>query len=139
MLSAATVGFQSTMPLEKRRIEPCELSRKKLEDGLRNELEAVAVNTLCGIMRQLSGLSKHAEDVFGELCNEANGIYERTNSLHERVQNLSMKVTQLDSTVEESKWSDIYIISEMSVYLTCMLLDTTDELTLDHGRLVLLS
>mgnify|MGYP001794591760 CR=1 FL=1 len=100
------------MPLEKRRIEPCELSRKKLENGLQNELEAVAVNTLCGIMCQLSSLSKHAEDVFGELFNEANGIYERTNSLHERVQSLALKVTQLDSTVEESKWSHLEVSSK---------------------------
>lgn len=91
------------MPLIKRSIDPIELSRGKLEDGLKSELEAVSVKTLCGIMRQLSSISKHAEDLFGELCAETNNIFQRTNSLHERIQNLSMKVTKLDSNVEESK------------------------------------
>lgn len=91
------------MPLIKRSVDPIELSRGKLADGLKSELEAVSVNTLCGIMRQLSSISKHAEDLFGELCAETNLIFQRTNSLQERIQNLSLKVTQLDSNVEEGK------------------------------------
>lgn len=91
----------------KRSVDPIELSRGKLEDGLKSELEAVSVNTLCGIMRQLSSISKHAEDLFGELCAATNNIFQRTNSLHERIQNLSMKVTQLDSNVEEISLQDI--------------------------------
>ncbi|MGH0187556.1 UNVERIFIED_CONTAM: hypothetical protein FKN15_025530 [Acipenser sinensis] len=44
---------------------------------------------------------KHAEDIFGELFNEANTFYLRANSLQDRVDRLAVKVTQLDSTVEE--------------------------------------
>lgn len=95
------------MPLIKRQVSPFELSRGKLEDGFKSELEAVSVNTLCGIMRQLSSISKHAEDLFGELFAETNNIFQRTNSLHERMQNLSIKVTQLDSNVEEISLQDI--------------------------------
>ena len=47
----------------------------------------------------LSG--KHAEDIFGELFNEANTFYLRANSLQDRIDRLAVKVTQLDSTVEE--------------------------------------
>ena len=44
---------------------------------------------------------RHAEDIFGELFNEANSFYIRMNHLQDRVDQLAVKVTQLDSTVEE--------------------------------------
>lgn len=46
---------------------------------------------------------KHAEDVFGELFNEANTFYVRANSLQDRIDRLAVKVTQLDSSVEEGQ------------------------------------
>ena len=46
---------------------------------------------------------KHAEDIFGELFNEANTFYIRANSLQDRIDRLAVKVTQLDSTVEEGE------------------------------------
>ncbi|XP_031570076.1 wiskott-Aldrich syndrome protein family member 3-like [Actinia tenebrosa] len=96
------------MPLIKRLIEPTELSRGKLgSQQLASELEAVSVNTLSGIIRQLSSLSKHAEDVFGELFSEASNISKRSNSLQERIQKLSIKVTQLDSAGEQISLQDI--------------------------------
>lgn len=48
-----------------------------------------------------SSPGKHAEDIFGELFNEANTFYLRANSLQDRIDRLAVKVTQLDSTVEE--------------------------------------
>lgn len=56
---------------------------------------------LCSYYRQLSSLSKHAEDMFGELTREATGLAERTNVLQARIDRLAIKVTQLDSGVEE--------------------------------------
>lgn len=50
---------------------------------------------------------RHAEDIFGELFNEANSFYMRMNSLQERVDLLVIKVTQLDSTVEEGEGPEI--------------------------------
>ncbi|XP_040399868.1 wiskott-Aldrich syndrome protein family member 3 isoform X3 [Cygnus olor] len=50
---------------------------------------------------------KHAEDIFGELFNEANSFYIRANSLQDRIDRLAVKVTQLDSTVEEVSLQDI--------------------------------
>lgn len=57
---------------------------------------------------------RHAEDIFGELFNEANSFYMRMNSLQERVDLLVIKVTQLDSTVEEGEelglfWGDGWV------------------------------
>nr|XP_033806102.1 wiskott-Aldrich syndrome protein family member 3 isoform X2 [Geotrypetes seraphini] len=95
------------MPLVKRNIEPRHLSRGALPDGITSELECVTNSTLAAIIRQLSSLSKHAEDIFGELFNEANNFYIRANSLQDRIDRLAVKVTQLDSTVEEVSLQDI--------------------------------
>lgn len=46
-------------------------------------------------------VGRHAEDIFGELFSEANSFSLRMSSLQERVDLLAVKVTQLDSTVEE--------------------------------------
>lgn len=46
---------------------------------------------------------RHAEDIFGELFCEANSFSARMSSLQERVDLLAVKVTQLDSTVEEGR------------------------------------
>ncbi|XP_067107760.1 wiskott-Aldrich syndrome protein family member 3b [Osmerus mordax] len=95
------------MPLVKRNIAPRHLCRGELPDGIDSELECVMNNTLSSIIRQLSSLSKHAEDIFGELFNEANTFYIRANSLQDRIDRLAVKVTQLDSTVEEVSLQDI--------------------------------
>ncbi|XP_008116086.1 actin-binding protein WASF3 isoform X2 [Anolis carolinensis] len=95
------------MPLVKRNIEPRHLCRGALPEGITSELECVTNGTLAAIIRQLSSLSKHAEDIFGELFNEANNFYIRANSLQDRIDRLAVKVTQLDSTVEEVSLQDI--------------------------------
>lgn len=95
------------MPLVKRSIEPRHLCHSAVPDGIGNELECVTNNTLSAVIRQLSSLSKHAENVFGELFNEANTFYGRANSLQDRIDRLAIKVTQLDSSVEEVSLQDI--------------------------------
>uniref|UniRef100_A0A3Q1GIV8 Wiskott-Aldrich syndrome protein family member n=1 Tax=Acanthochromis polyacanthus TaxID=80966 RepID=A0A3Q1GIV8_9TELE len=95
------------MPLVKRIIEPRYLCRGALPDGVASELECVTNSTLAAVIKQLGGLSRHAEDIFGELFSEANSFYLRMNHLQERVDLLAVKVTQLDSTVEEVSLQDI--------------------------------
>ncbi|KAF7646072.1 hypothetical protein LDENG_00193900 [Lucifuga dentata] len=95
------------MPLVKRTIEPRHLCRGALPDGVASELECVTNSTLAAVIKQLGGLSRHAEDIFGELFTEANSFYLRMSSLQERVDQLAVKVTQLDSTVEEVSLQDI--------------------------------
>ncbi|XP_038570649.1 wiskott-Aldrich syndrome protein family member 3-like isoform X1 [Micropterus salmoides] len=95
------------MPLVKRIIEPRYLCRGALPDGVASELECVTNSTLAAVIKQLGGLSRHAEDIFSELFTEANSFYLRMNSLQERVDLLAVKVTQLDSTVEEVSLQDI--------------------------------
>lgn len=98
------------MPLPKRLIEPIHVARSgySREDiSETTELETVTNTTLTNIIRQLSSLSKHSEDLFGELAREAVHLSDRANSLQARIDRLAIKVTQLDSTVEEVSLQDI--------------------------------
>lgn len=52
---------------------------------------------------------RHAEDLFGELARDAQQLYDRSNSLQARIDRLAIKVTQLDSTVEEVSLQDIHM------------------------------
>ncbi|KAL2094428.1 hypothetical protein ACEWY4_009147 [Coilia grayii] len=90
-------------------VEPRHVCRPKIPECLESELECVNNATLSAIIRQLSSLSKHAEDVFAELCVAASGFYWRTVCLQERVERLALKVTQLDSSVEEVSLQDIHL------------------------------
>uniref|UniRef100_A0A8C7MQ14 Wiskott-Aldrich syndrome protein family member n=1 Tax=Oncorhynchus kisutch TaxID=8019 RepID=A0A8C7MQ14_ONCKI len=65
-----------------------------------------SVSTVC-VLTCLPPAGRYAEDIFGDLFNEANSFYMRMNSLQERVDLLAVKVTQLDSTVEEVSLQDI--------------------------------
>ncbi|XP_043922660.1 wiskott-Aldrich syndrome protein family member 1 [Protopterus annectens] len=95
------------MPLVKRNIEPRHLCHTVLPRNIKNELECVTNISLSNIIRQLSSLSKYAEDVFGELFNEAHTFSFRVNSLQERVDRLSVSITQLDPKEEELSLQDI--------------------------------
>ncbi|XP_030627768.1 wiskott-Aldrich syndrome protein family member 1 [Chanos chanos] len=95
------------MPLVKRSIEPRYLCHTVLPHGIKNELECVTNISLANVIRQLSSLSKYAEDLFGELFNEAHSFSFRVNSLQERVDRLSISVTQLDPKEEELSLQDI--------------------------------
>ncbi|XP_076127942.1 actin-binding protein WASF1 isoform X1 [Alosa pseudoharengus] len=95
------------MPLVKRSIEPRHLCHTVLPRGIKNELECVTNISLANVIRQLSSLSKYAEDLFGELFNEAHTFSFRVNSLQERVDRLSVSVTQLDPKEEELSLQDI--------------------------------
>ena len=91
------------MPLVQRAIEPYFTSRHQLDKSVKNELEGVVANTLGELIRQLSSLSKHAENLFGELFKEADGMYQRSNRLNHRVEALVDVVTKLDPVVEEGR------------------------------------
>ncbi|XP_037079333.1 wiskott-Aldrich syndrome protein family member 3-like [Pollicipes pollicipes] len=99
------------MPFLKRLVEPTELCRDTLpaDTTLPSELEAVTNGTLTHVVRQLSSLSRHAEDMFGELFREAERIVHRSASLQLRIDSLADKVTRLDSTVEEVSLQEIHM------------------------------
>lgn len=107
------------MPLLQHLIKPVHISRGNLnleDKGLpavalhiENELEWVTNGTLSNIIRQLSSLSKHADNMFSTLLREASLLVERSNELQARIDKLAVKVTQLDSSVEEVSLQDIHL------------------------------
>lgn len=101
------------MPVIKRSVEPIYVSRGQIPRDAKNELEAVAVNTLSGVIYQLSSLAYHAENIFAELFKEATGIFERTCNAQKRIEQLSVKVMKLDSAEEES----MYASKHLSIYI----------------------
>ena len=91
------------MPLPERLIQPVNLSRGTLAYDVPDELEGVTNGSLANIIRQLSTLSRHAEEMFGNLFTEAEAIATRSSGIQARIDRLAVRVTQLDSTVEEGK------------------------------------
>ena len=100
------------MPLVKRAIQPVFISRAPLDPSVSNELEGVSLNTFAGIIRQLSNLSWHAENLFGELFNEANVINQRANSLRNKISDIRANVERLDPVVERGK-TMVYINNKL--------------------------
>ncbi len=93
------------MPLVKREIQPIYLSRglDVIPKGIGNELECVTNCTLSSVIRQLSNLARHAEDVFAELYTEANFVFKKSNALQERIESLSVKVAKFESSTDQGK------------------------------------
>ena len=54
------------MPFPERLVQPVSVSRGTLQAPVPDELEGVTNGSLANIIRQLSSLSKHAEEMFGE-------------------------------------------------------------------------
>ena len=61
------------MPLPERLIVPVSVCRGTLQLPVPDELEGVTNGSLANIIRQLSTLSRHAEEMFGNLFQEAEG------------------------------------------------------------------
>jgi len=85
----------------KRLVEPIYIGRSALDKQVKNELEGVIVNSLAGVIKQLSSISKHAENLFEDLIDEASNIYQRSTALNKRVEVLYEKTSRLDSAVKE--------------------------------------
>lgn len=92
------------MPLPKRVVQPEHVARGTLvesEYGVPNELEEVTNGTLANVIRQLSSLSRMAENIFAELFKEASSVSARALQVQARAEKLLQKTTQFDSSVEE--------------------------------------
>jgi len=97
------------MPLPERVIEPVAVCRGTLQFPVPDELEGVTNGSLANIIRQLSFLSRHAEEMFGNLFQEAEGLAVRGSNLQARIDKIAVKVTQLDSNVEEVTLQEIQL------------------------------
>lgn len=104
------------MPLTKRAVSPVNVSLHRIPGSVqKDELECVANGTLANLVRQLSSISRHAENIFGEIYHEAVKLDHKSNTLAQRVERLTTKVTQLDGIQEQGK---SFKISKPSVVMS---------------------
>ncbi|XP_053566641.1 NHS-like protein 1 isoform X3 [Bombina bombina] len=114
------------MPFPLRTVQPTYVCRFDASDGqesckgpalIFNSLQEVSSHSLLAIIRQLSDLSKHAEDIFGGIQGEAVALGQRSAHLQHRLSSLQPKIAHLDhkkvpvpvSTLdEESKYTVHY-------------------------------
>ncbi|MFH4979186.1 hypothetical protein AB6A40_005895 [Gnathostoma spinigerum] len=98
------------MPLVKRAVSPVNVSLHRLPPSIkRDELLCVANGTLSNLVRQLSSLSRHAEQIFGEIYHDVVKLDHKTNTLKQRIERLTHKVTQLDCNQEQFSLGDLHL------------------------------
>ncbi|XP_012944084.1 mucin-5AC [Aplysia californica] len=89
------------MPLAHRTIQPVWLGRRPLsEEEKEEELVQIAVshNGVLGAIVQLASLVRHADDIFCDLAEECQAVFEKTESIIGKVQNVERIIRTLDST-----------------------------------------
>ncbi|XP_046365436.2 serine-rich adhesin for platelets-like [Haliotis rufescens] len=89
------------MPLPNRIVEPQKLGRKALrpeqnEDPVSTQL-AVSHNTVLGALYQLASLVRHADDLFCDLAEECQKVFEKTDRITEKLSRVKDYVYKLDS------------------------------------------
>lgn len=89
------------MPIVKRAIEPIFVSRNKLPKDTKLELECTSTLTLAGVILQLSSLSKHAENLFGELFTEASDLGKRFGTLRDRMEKLNSRMEKMNPEADD--------------------------------------
>ena len=81
------------MPLAVRYVEPRTATKMPLLEASRtNHLQAVNVQSLTRVMRQLSSLAKHAESIMGDIADQLAGYHQRTTVLEARTRKLRDEV-----------------------------------------------
>ncbi|RUS79119.1 hypothetical protein EGW08_013129 [Elysia chlorotica] len=88
------------MPHLKRLVEPTLVSRVPVDPAVRDELECMTNGTLANLIRDLSSLSKHAEDMFRELSKETLEVCQRASGLQRRIEDVHDKVTRLNPNMD---------------------------------------
>lgn len=88
------------MPLAERTIEPIYLGRRPLkgdETGENIVLVAVAHNAVLGALVQLASLVRHADDLFCDLADECQSVFEKTERIIQKVRRVKDGIGQLES------------------------------------------
>ena len=89
------------MPLGCRNIEPCKLGAHEVpQDGevdKKSVLLTIANNAIVGTLLQLSSLVRHADDLFCDLSDECQKVFERTDKLTKRILTLDSAISKLDA------------------------------------------
>ena len=89
------------MPLADRTIQPMWLGRRALSEEEKQEdvvQVAVAHNGVLGAIVQLASLVRHADDIFCDLAEECQIMFEKTEAIISKVKNVEKIILKLDST-----------------------------------------
>jgi hypothetical protein len=99
------------MPLANRVVVPVCLGGFQLEKGGEGDEGspvhlAVANNELIGVVLQLACLVRHADDIFCDIAEECQKVYERSDNITKRITHIEEIVSKLDAkTVQIRKFS----------------------------------
>ncbi|XP_059166341.1 uncharacterized protein LOC131948694 [Physella acuta] len=89
------------MPLADRTIRPVWLGRRPLSEEEKTEdlvQTAVSQNAVLGALVQLASLVRHADDIFCDLAEECQKVFDKTESITGKLVNVEGIIKQLDST-----------------------------------------
>lgn len=89
------------MPITTRKVQPVEISRGPLPEGCPNDLQAVSVNSLSGVIEQLGNLAKHADQIFNGIIEDATDCFRRAQNVSQRISVLQEHITALDYRSED--------------------------------------
>nr|WAW84865.1 WAVE/WASF 2 [Halisarca dujardinii] len=96
------------MPLFQRQLEPVYLGRQKIDPSVSNNaLDAVFVNTVAGLIRQLGSLSNFAEDLLVHIVDDVVKIQARANVINSRMATIRARALKLNAADAKVSISDI--------------------------------
>lgn len=134
------------MPICLRSVEPSQLSRgftEYLLDGHEEDLQVgsaqnramiqmtVANSTLSKAMLQLVSLLRHADDIFTDLSDQCQKIFDRTVKINKRIITITENVDNLNSKDEPIRKFLFFLLLVMVCVYACMLLHTLTNLGVD--------
>lgn len=107
------------MPLTTRSVSPVNLSLHRLPDSVRqDELQCITNGTFANLIRQLSSLSRHAQQIFSDIHREVLKIDHRTNTLFLRVERLAQKVAQQSqNSLDQSKLIFLNVLGQIGRFV----------------------
>ena len=84
------------MPLGERIIQPRNLGTQKVQCQPVAPTTCAA-NTLVGVLQQLASLVRHADDIFCDITEECQRVFDRSDNISRKVQNIEEFVKNLDA------------------------------------------
>ena len=92
----------TVMPLFQRKLEPVYLGRQDLSTSVStNTLDATFINTLGGVLRQLSSLSKFAEDLFAHITDDVGKVRARADKINGKMAKIKGIMVKLNAAEEK--------------------------------------
>ena len=101
------------MPFVKRAVEPVILSRRKVGEEDKFDLDVVSNNALVGVLLQLGSLVQHADELFQELTQDCQEVIYRTQRLRNRVVNVTENVENLNPRAVKVRKYSFRILSRI--------------------------